>query len=483
VSVTFNCPKCKQKLTLTASKPGDWIDCPACEATVQVPGGAPPKPTQAQAAPAPAAPRYTPPAPADEPAAGPNKKLLVGMIAAAAALLLVGTALAVVALRKPKEPEQANNTAPPPATPQAAPAPAPAVTPAPVTPPVAPPAVTPPPKPPGPPEKPKPEVANVELTQTKLRTLKLGVNAAAYDNVGAILDSLGKGYAHTKLSNLDLEDAEKLKQFDVVFLNCGGAVGRQDLTQKALRAYVAAGKTLYASDLQYPLIAATFPEAADPKRLSGGTSGTYRADVLDEGLKELLGKTVDLTFNLDGWQAAAFGGEGVTTILQSSEGGRLKKGTPLLVKFVHEQGTVFFTAFHNSAIAGDTAKKILRHLVFSAVLADAEGRVLKVLKREDFTVKTPDLLTATDADWSVTRKHVQAKDGGLFRVGVGFNNEGAEVKLVLEGPDGVKLEKEGKDAFIAEVRYATAGEWKLTVTTNKLPYPNFPISLVVAEPK
>jgi hypothetical protein len=75
------------------------------------------------------------------------------------------------------------------------------------------------------------------------------------------------------------------------------------------------------------------------------------------------------------------------------------------------------------------------------------------------------------------------KKEGLFRVGVGFNNEGAEVKLVIEGPCGVKFEKTGRDAFIAEVRNATAGEWKITLTTEKLPYPNFAMTLIVAELK
>ena len=75
------------------------------------------------------------------------------------------------------------------------------------------------------------------------------------------------------------------------------------------------------------------------------------------------------------------------------------------------------------------------------------------------------------------------KKDGLFRVGVGFNNEGAEVKLVIEGPAGVKFEKVGKDAFIVEVRNATVGEWKITLSTEKLPYPNFPLTLIVSELK
>ena len=61
--VTFHCPKCGQKLTLTASKPGDWLDCPGCEAAITVPGQPAPAST-AKAAP----PVKRPPAPPARPA-------------------------------------------------------------------------------------------------------------------------------------------------------------------------------------------------------------------------------------------------------------------------------------------------------------------------------------------------------------------------------------------------------------------------------
>src|SRR5262245_42094644 len=64
VSLQFTCPKCEQKLTLTASKPGDWIDCPGCEATVQIPGSAPVL-VRAGAPARPTPPARTPAAPAE----------------------------------------------------------------------------------------------------------------------------------------------------------------------------------------------------------------------------------------------------------------------------------------------------------------------------------------------------------------------------------------------------------------------------------
>lgn len=478
MAIPFNCPKCGQKLTLTASKPGDWLDCPNCEAAIQVPGGPPAKPKTAQAGTVPRSvpatrSSFTSATVTHEPEnTSRNRRVQIIAIGGGGLLaLLLVTGVLVFALDKPKPPTTQTQNNPPSGQP-----------PTESTQPASPPTTV-PEKPTVPPLEPdKPELADVELTQTKPRTLRLGVNSKNYDDVGAILTSLGRGYTFTELRPIDLEDPDVLKQFDVIFLNCGGAIGRPNLTQKALREFVAAGKSLYASDLQFDLISKTFPDVVDPTLRYSGTRGDFEAEVLDQGLQGLLGTTVNLTFNLDGWQAAAFSGESVTPILRATDNGRLKAGTPLLVKFRHGQGTVFFTSFHNSVIATDTAKNLLRYLVFSAVIADAEARVLKVLKRVDFAVKPPELLTAPDDSWTATRK-IALKKEGLFRVGVGFNNEGAEVKLVIEGPSGVKYEKVSKDAFIVEMRNATVGEWKITLSTTKLPYPNFPFTLIVAELK
>ena len=131
MSLQFACPKCAQKLTLTSSKPGDWIDCPRCEATVQIPGSAPAQP-QPQPAPRPASASARPPAPAEEPLDLPDgdeeprsvwadKRAQVGVLVGGIGLLLVGLLVVVLVLQKPKkEPEQVR--ADPPTT-QPAPAP------------------------------------------------------------------------------------------------------------------------------------------------------------------------------------------------------------------------------------------------------------------------------------------------------------------------------------------------------------------------
>ncbi len=324
----------------------------------------------------------------------------------------------------------------------------------------------------------------VAVLKGEARQLRLGVNPQGSDNVGAVLTGLGKGYEYTDLTNVDLESGDRLKKYDVVFLNCGGAVGTNAGGAKAVREFVSMGGTLYASDLQYEFVSKVFPLAANPVARYAGVPGQYKAEVVDGGLQKVLGKTVNLKFDAGGWAAAAFGGKTVSVLLRAAGDPALKKGTPLLVKFSHGKGTVIYTSFHNSAIADDTAKKLLRFLVFSAVVADAESRINAALTRDKFAVASSEILTATANDWSDIRSYTLGR-GGKFRVAVGFHNDNAEVLLTVTSPEGadVTFEHEGKDTFVVDLVNAPPGEWKLRVTAKKIPNPNFPITLVVAEPK
>jgi hypothetical protein len=325
----------------------------------------------------------------------------------------------------------------------------------------------------------------VTVTKAEARQLKLVVNQMGSDDVGAVLKGLGKGYEYTDLIETDLESGERLKKYDVVFLNCGGPVGpNYQRAVRSVRDFVFMGGTLYASDRQYPFVRAAFPDIAAPPHSFTQEAGDYKAEVLDEGLQKQLGKTVELTFDAGGWQAATFAGKTVTVVLRATGNGKLKKDTPLLVKFPHGKGTVIYTSFHNSGVGGDTAKKLLRYLVFSTVVADAEARIKEALTRDKFAVKSSEILTAVEADWSTTQSYKLEK-GDTFRVAVGFHNDNAEVRLTVTSPEGedVTFEHEGKDTFIVDLVNAPPGEWKMKVTAKKIPNPNFPITLVVAEPK
>ncbi len=86
---------------------------------------------------------------------------------------------------------------------------------------------------------------------------KKTLNLDTYDDMGRFLNNLG--YGHKPVRERDLENADRLANFDVVFLTCR-LLKDQDNTGPHLRKYVENGGILYASDLRYIQIAEAFPE-------------------------------------------------------------------------------------------------------------------------------------------------------------------------------------------------------------------------------
>lgn len=322
----------------------------------------------------------------------------------------------------------------------------------------------------------------VELEATQPRALRLAVSQKRFDDVGAVLESLGTGFNATVLSDQEMEKPERLLDFDVVFYNCGIDATVPERVTMALREFVAKGRTLYASDLRFSLVSRAFPEVADTQ-VSGTTAGDLLAEVADPGLRERMGERTSLKFNLGGWQTARFKGEKVTVLLRSAEAKLgVEKDVPLLVKFPHKDGVVIFTSFHNSTIASDTAKKLLRFLVFSAVTAEVEAKMLKVLSKDRFSPTRSSLFDAPEAGWSEKRT-IEREKPGTLRFAVGFNNQaGAQMKLTIEGPNGLSFQKEGTEPFVVDLRHAPKGKWTYTVTATKLPHPNFPLVVIAGEP-
>ena len=80
----------------------------------------------------------------------------------------------------------------------------------------------------------------------------------------------------------------------------------------------------------------------------------------------------------------------------------------------------------------------------------------------------------------MTRSWQCAKAGSAQFV-LGFQNQGAVLKLTVVGPGGRKFEQQGTSTFQIDVPDATVGEWRYTVTAVKVPYANFPFTLTIGE--
>jgi hypothetical protein len=312
--------------------------------------------------------------------------------------------------------------------------------------------------------------------------LKLAVTPASFDDMGKLLDTLGAGFKYDVVEESKLEDPAVCQQYDVIFLTCAEAktADSQEKLQASLRPFVNQGGTLYASDLRYDLLAAAFPEFVDATAVAQGTKQDLQAEVLEPGLQAILGNELPLHFDLEGWRPAAFGGREVTVYLKGKF--RTTAGvsieSPLLVKFPVGSGTVVFTSFHNEKQNNDAEVQMLKYLVFTIVTAQVESKVTKTMVSGGFSPQQQNLLSATADHPSVTSKYEHQQAGDL-QFALGFERQGAKLRLEVKSPDGKSFVQEGDATFTISVPAAGSGTWQYTVVAEKLPYPNFPFTLTV----
>jgi hypothetical protein len=250
-----------------------------------------------------------------------------------------------------------------------------------------------------------------------------------------------------------------------------------------LRKYVESGGTLYASDLRGDLLLAAFPEYRRRMPLLPGVAQAVEANVSDTGLQAYLGrKTIPLNFDASNWRPAAFDPGKATVCLKGAYRNTLGEtwSAPLLVKFRAGKGSVIFTSFHHSKNDSVIVQKLLEYLVFSSVSARSEARVKELMLRSQFAAE--DLRPAfvsMDRKAEGTCRH----EGGGLQIALGFENQGAKLKLTLRSPSGQTVEYEDQGLYLIEVPKAEAGVWQYTVTPIELPHANFPILVAVGKAK
>lgn len=308
-----------------------------------------------------------------------------------------------------------------------------------------------------------------------------------WDDMNKLLDQLGEGYRYTVFPINELLNPEKaaarnkeLEEIDVLFLTCAPG-GTEDAITEPIREFVSRGGTLYASDWRFDCVARAFPDMRAADLEAKGRAGTVNAKVLEAGLRDIIGATVSLEFNLSKWKPAAFRGPRVTTLIEGEyqpEIG-LRRVGPLLVKFPFNKGTVIFTSFHNERQNSAIEMKLLRYLVFSAVTARVENLVNATMMKGGFSPQKSNLLSASSGNQEVKQTY-QSKNGKRVRFTLGFENRGARLKLSVTGPDGKTTDQEGDATFYIE-QPNTQGAWQYSVTAIRVPYQDFPFTLTVGE--
>jgi hypothetical protein len=323
--------------------------------------------------------------------------------------------------------------------------------------------------------------------------------------MGKLLDTLGKGYRHTTISYDALLDPQRLAEYDVVFLTCSGVprawVGprvrdsvrggpgvfnaRPEIVEglrTSLRRFVGHGGTLYVSDLHFKLLEVAFPEFIDQDKVAEGETQTIQARVADSGLEKRLGPSVELRFEMRTWRPAAFRGPEVTIYLEGAIE-TIRRGqmlAPLLVSFPFQEGSVIFTSFHNEAQQTDMERELLRYLVFTTVTAREDARIKRTMVRGGVSPQQRSLLSASEGGKAITETY-QCSGATQLQFVLGFQEQGARLRLSVVDPDGKKYRKTGTRTVTIRVDNPGPGQWEYTIDPLEVPYRNFPFTLTIGE--
>ncbi len=226
---------------------------------------------------------------------------------------------------------------------------------------------------------------------------KVAVVTGEFDHVGTLLTDLGidfDTYSGTNGDYLDLlEDAEMMSEYDIIFFNCGMSFGwlsdPEDVVAN-LRAYVADGGSVYASDWAYGIVEAAWPAAVDfigtdrvwdPNNWDGssdispylGAVTAVDADVVDSVMRGAIGSsTARVVFDLDAWVAIEAPGTSGAPLLTATvpvynsdfSSTYQIQDVPLAVRS-EPGGTVIYTAFHNDQQPTDDMVRALQEIILS----------------------------------------------------------------------------------------------------------------------
>lgn len=181
------------------------------------------------------------------------------------------------------------------------------------------------------------------------QSMRIVVTQPHYDDIAKILDSM----------KIEYTPYDGTFECDFLFLNCGTA---DHVPAEEVRRFVERGGCLYASDWTSSIVDRAFPNVFDFAGNSGET-GTVTARVCDGELRDVIGDTIDILFDLGGWSVLNSVRKG-NVILESTHTRK-----PLMVMMAYEKGTIFYTCFHNHSQISRTEEILMQLLVLKQISA------------------------------------------------------------------------------------------------------------------
>ena len=225
----------------------------------------------------------------------------------------------------------------------------------------------------------------------------------------------------------------------------------------------------------------SFPELFDGEDIVPGAAQALTADVVDPGLRDALGHTVELKFDLTGWKPARFASrQGAPSTSAASIAPKAADGSRRRCwsRSPSSRGRSSSPRSTTRRSTASSRPSCCKFLVFAAVTAKETAEAQKTMVSGGFSPQKQNLLSASPDAPAVTQTYSNTKRRRL-RFALSFSNQGAVLRLTVRGPDDKTYEQEGPSTFTIDVPDAAPGDWSYTVTAEKVPYANFPFTMTV----
>ena len=296
------------------------------------------------------------------------------------------------------------------------------------------------------------------------------VTPQGYDNIGAVLDALGEGFAHREVQWDDIAQGIP-SGCRVLFVNCGSSDTDPDAAG-AVRDFVAAGGSLYASDWAGDVVEQAFPGVLEFDQ--SGVECTLPCQVADPGLREVIGATLPIHFDLGGWWRVTKWRDGVRVYVAAE--GRAACSSWLWPR----ARTCDLHFLHNEAQVSEQEKELLRFLVLRPILAQAAANAAQTVQALQ-CVPGKEIIATVDrkAQSALYAYDATGTEGLLFVLSW---TESGTLRLVVTDPSGKTVHQ--ADSASSPLRFeanpAVAGRWTCQVEAVNVAHDNFPYVLTLA---
>ena len=306
------------------------------------------------------------------------------------------------------------------------------------------------------------------------------VTPPGFDDIGAVLTSMGEGFKHESISWETLLHGKELDGSEVLFINCSGdcevnaATYTREIASR-IRNFVSRGGSLYVSDWAGAIINAAFSEIIqfDPN----GIEHHYSCDIKDPGLREIIGKTIDIHFDLGSWWRIRKVDRSVRVYVT---GGRALDNIPIVAGFSHGQGHVIYTSFHNEKQVSATEKKLLEFLVLRPILADTAASAEEEAKAQH-CVPGMEIIATIDRK-KCSNPYTYDPKGGEGLLFILHWQKSATLKMNITDPGGTAIfsSDSSHPPLKFEVPSTAGGRYACVVEAISVPHDKFPYVLTLA---